>query len=415
MRTEPCARPSTTLAREDGSLIAGAIDYRHLYVHVPFCARRCSYCDFSIAVRRTVPFQAFARAVGEELRIRSASYAVSRLDTLYFGGGTPSRLGADGVTELVDTVRTFVALSSDAEVTLEANPEDITPAAVAAWRACGVNRVSIGVQSFDDRVLRWMHRVHDADQAIRAVNIVRDGGIHAISLDLIFAVPSVLDRSWSRDLDTLLALAPQHVSLYGLTIEPFTPLGRWRDRGDALETDDDRYGAEFLNASERLGQGGFEHYEVSNFALPGQRARHNSAYWKNAAYLGIGPSAHGFDGGARRWNIGAYAAWHATVCKGIDPVEGAETLTESNRVAESVYLGLRTRDGLAVTATEMQHAQRWLEAEWVERVESVGETRGEYAHPGGVPAPGARLRCTLQGWLRLDALAADLTAIRSRS
>ena len=192
-------------------------EYQHLYAHVPFCARRCSYCDFSIAVRRNVPVAEYVHAVAAELAHRDAAATCAPLTTLYLGGGTPSRLGADGVAQLLNAMREHITLAPDAEVTLEANPEDITAEAVAAWRVSGINRLSIGIQSFDDRVLRWMHRVHDASSAQRAVAIARDGGLEHFSLDLIFAVPDSLERDWTRDVDLMLALTPDHLSLYGLT------------------------------------------------------------------------------------------------------------------------------------------------------------------------------------------------------
>ncbi len=374
--------------------------YEHLYVHVPFCARRCSYCDFSIAVRRSVPVRDYVSAISAELAHRSATSVCAPLQTLYLGGGTPSRLGAHGIAELLTAMREHVALAPDAEVTLEANPEDITEDSVAAWRAAGVNRLSIGIQSFDDRVLRWMHRSHDAMTARRAVAIARDGGFVHYSLDLIFAVPESLERDWTRDVDEMLVLEPEHLSLYGLTVEPHTPLGRWRARGEMEESPEDRYELEFMDAHVRLGAAGFEHYEVSNFARPDARARHNSAYWRGAPYLGIGPSAHGYDGKVRRWNVAAYAAWLSLVQTGADPIAGSETLTADNRIAEGVYLGLRTRDGLTVTPAERAHVRPWVEAGWIEWMEVGGEER---------------LRCTAKGWLRLDALAADLTALRSHS
>ncbi|MBY0489746.1 MAG: radical SAM family heme chaperone HemW [Gemmatimonadaceae bacterium] len=373
---------------------------RHLYVHVPFCARRCSYCDFSIAVRREVPRRAFAEAIGQECTRRGIREQSGELTTVYLGGGTPSRLGADGVAALLDALREHVAWGGDGEVTLEANPEDVTPAAVRAWRVAGINRISLGTQSFDDRVLQWMHRVHDAEGARRAVDAIRAGGIEDLSLDLIFATPEGIDRAWDSELDALIALAPTHVSLYGLTIESHTPLGRWHARGAVTEASEARYEQEFLRAHERLAQAGYEHYEVSNYARPGHRAVHNSAYWTGAPYLGLGPSAHGFDGSVRRSNIEAYAAWAAALERGEDPLGSSERLTTDNRLAEAVYLGLRTVSGLAVTDRERAHVARWREAGWV----TVRED-----------ADGARLVCTATGWLRLDALAADLTAFRSDS
>jgi oxygen-independent coproporphyrinogen-3 oxidase len=304
------------------------------------------------------------------------------------------------VERLFGALHRHIRLAEDAEVTLEANPEDVSVEAVAAWRRAGVNRVSLGVQSFDDRVLGWMHRVHDAEAAVRAVDTLRSGGIASLSLDLIFAAPAALARDWNDDLSRLLSLAPDHISLYGLTIEPHTPLGRWHGRGEVEEASEEIYERQFLDSHERLRAAGFEHYEVSNFAVPGRRARHNSAYWEHVPYLGIGPSAHGFDGAERRWNHPALAVWEAALAAGGDAREGAETLTEQNREAEMVYLGLRTIDGLELREGEEAHVATWRRQGWIE---SVHETAG------------VRIRCTASGWLRLDALAADLTALRSRS
>ncbi len=389
------------------SAVSGAFEvvrdghpYRHVYVHVPFCARRCSYCDFAIAVRKQVPVETYVHAVDREVEVRGVFAADGGLDTLYLGGGTPSRLGGEGVMALLGRLQARFGVRAGAEVTLEANPEDITVASVAAWRSAGITRLSIGIQSFDENVLRWMHRVHDADGAHRAIAIARDGGLEAFSIDLIFALPDALSRNWDRDLEQVLHLAPDHVSLYGLTVEAQTPLGKWSARGDVIPTTDERYASEFLRAHERLQSAGYEHYEVSNFAKPGRRAVHNSAYWSGVPYLGLGPSAHGFDGNERRWNREAYAAWTAAVGDGQDPMAGAEQLTRANRDAERVYLGLRTSDGLAMTPEELAVAAPWFDAGWLEWTEG-GASR--------------RVRCTPNGWLLLDRLAGDLTAVPSHS
>ncbi|HEY4129695.1 MAG TPA: radical SAM family heme chaperone HemW, partial [Gemmatimonadaceae bacterium] len=311
---------------------------RHVYVHVPFCGRRCSYCDFSIAVRRVVPVDEYLAALAAELRVRFPEQAHWPIDTLYFGGGTPSRLGADGVARMLDTMRQRVEIAADAEVTLEANPEDITREAVATWRSAGVNRLSIGVQSFDEETLKWMHRTHDAAAISHAVDAARAGGIDNFSLDLIFALPheaTRVARSWSRDVDLALQLEPSHLSLYGLTIEPHTPLGRWESRGEVAESPEEQYETEFLLAHDALTAAGLEHYEVSNFGRPGMHARHNSSYWRHVAYAGLGPSAHEFDGATRRWNVTAYSDWLTRLGERRDPMGERETLTASNRVAEN--------------------------------------------------------------------------------
>jgi oxygen-independent coproporphyrinogen-3 oxidase len=343
-----------------------------------------------------VPADEYVAALKRELELRFPDVSEAPVDTLYFGGGTPSRLGGEGVAALIGMLRERLRLSDDAEVTLETNPEDVNAEAIARWRDAGVNRLSLGGQSFDDRVLEWMHRSHDAAAIGRAVDTARAGGIHNISLDLIFALPERVGRSWTTDVACALELELSHLSLYGLTIEPHTPMGRWQARGELTETTDERYEAEFLHAHDVLTAAGFDHYEVSNFGRPGFYSRHNSAYWSGSPYAGMGPSAHEFDGSVRRWNVAPYADWLRSLQDSVDPVADSEVLTNSNRVAEDVYLGLRTRRGITVDGPEIARVQAWVEAGWATRTGAD------------------RLQLTALGWLRLDALAADLTLVRSR-
>ncbi|MDQ6886386.1 MAG: radical SAM family heme chaperone HemW [Gemmatimonadota bacterium] len=368
---------------------------RHIYLHIPFCARRCSYCDFSIAVRRHIPVDEYLDALRGELESRLAGTSIWEVDTLYLGGGTPSLLGGHGVARVLALLLDYVSLVDDAEITLEANPDDIAPEVVRAWVARGVNRLSIGSQSFDDRVLTWMRRTHDASAIGRAVEAARSGGIDEISLDLIFALPESLGRDWASDLDRAISLSPPHISVYGLTIEPMTPIGRWRDRGDLRESPEERYEEEFLLAHERLTAVGYEHYEVSSYARPGHRARHNSSYWRRVPYLGLGPAAHSFDGEARRWNISGYAQWADRATAGLDPLDNGELLGPDARAAEEAYLGLRTTDGLEISPPVAERVQPWIDAGWA---------RLDRRH----------LRLTPAGWLRLDSLCEALTVIPSR-
>lgn len=362
---------------------------RHLYVHVPFCTRKCSYCDFAIAVRKTVPADDFLRGLAIEVsQIEPAARGV--LETVYLGGGTPSKLGPSGVTRVLDIIGKHFTISPDCEVTIEANPEDVSQEAARAWANSGVNRVSIGIQSFDGAVLRWMHRVHDGTSGERAVRDVRDAGIDNISLDLIFALPAELDRSWKSDLERALELEPDHISLYGLTVERGTPLGRWEERGTVAPAGEDLYADEFLLADAMTGEKGYRHYEVSNFARPGKESRHNSAYWSGASYIGVGPSAHSYDGATRRWNVREYAEWMRRLDTGQQVVGGREVLTPENRRAETVYLGLRTTGGLAPAEADLGKARDWAAAGWAKIDDGV-------------------VRLTPEGWLRLDALAAGLT------
>ncbi|MEO8563384.1 MAG: radical SAM family heme chaperone HemW [bacterium] len=369
---------------------------RHVYLHVPFCSRRCSYCDFSIAVRRVVPVDEYLRALDAEVTTRFGSTAVGEVDTIYLGGGTPSRLGGAGVADAIDLVRRRFPLSAGGELTIEVNPEDVTRETADTWVAAGVNRLSLGSQSFNDAALRWMHRTHDASAIESAVTTARQAGISNLSLDLIFALPELLERDFANDIERVLALRPEHVSLYGLTIEPATPLGRWTAAGETVERGEDGYEEEFLLADRMLTAGGLEHYEVSNYGRPGFRSRHNSSYWASVPYVGLGPAAHGFDGRSRRWNARAFAEWRDLALAGADPVGGEERLDEDNLIAESVYLGLRSDAGLLLRSGERDVVAPWEVARWV----TVGAD--------------GRLRCTPLGWLRLDALAAALTHSRSR-
>jgi len=334
-------------------------------------------------------------ALRGELALRFPGDRPWTLETLYFGGGTPSRLGPEGVAAAVAAVRARCSLAPGAEVTLEANPDDVSDRAVAAWIESGINRVSLGVQTFSDAALAWMHRTHDARSALRAVETLRRGGLENFSIDLIFALPSGVPRSWRDDLRQALELAPPHVSLYGLTVEPATPLARWVARGATAEAPEERYEEEFMLAHDLMTGAGLTHYEVSNFARDGWQSRHNSSYWSGQPYAGLGPSAHEFDGERRRWNAAAYAEWMLRIGRGEDPVEGSEALTADNREAERVYLGLRTNAGLVISATQAPRVQSWVRAGWATQ-------------------HGDRVTLTAAGWLRLDALAADLTVPRSR-
>jgi oxygen-independent coproporphyrinogen III oxidase len=354
------------------------------------------YCDFSIAVRPQVPVAEYLRALGQEWDTRHADSDL-RLTSVYMGGGTPSKLGAEGVARLLDLIRDRADVGADAEVTLEANPEDVTRDSVRAWAAAGVNRVSLGVQTFDDAALVWMHRSHDAATARNAIHVLRESGIANLSIDLIFSLPaSAESRSWKNDLDAALALDLPHLSVYGLTVEEHTPLGRWVARRSESEAPEETFESEFLAADTALASAGFEHYEVSNYGRPGQHSRHNWAYWRRSAYAGLGPSAHEFDGQSRRWNTPAYAHWVARLARGQDSVDGCEALAPAQRTAEEVYLGLRTSAGLALHPGERVSTEQWSSAGWA----NLGED--------GV------LRLTPTGWLRLDSIASALTMLRSR-
>lgn len=364
----------------------------HIYVHVPFCTRRCSYCDFAIAVRKDVPARRFTDRVLQEWagwQSHPAWGASPGIDTLYLGGGTPSLLEAGELSRLIRGLTATRTLVPDAEVTLEANPDDITPARADAWKATGINRISLGAQSFDPDVLVWMHRTHTVDQVAEAVKVLRGAGFSNLSLDLIFGLPAHLNRSWREDLDRALALEPEHLSAYGLTVEQHTPLGHWVERGEERPVPEGAYADEFLEAHARLSSDGFTHYEVSNYGRHGRRASHNSAYWRRAPYIGLGPSAHSGLGVERRWNLREWAAYDSAIGQGGPAVEGKEQLDARALRIEALYLGLRTVEGLDSGLIPPEKARQWRNADWL--VESDG-----------------RYSLTPQGWLRMDALIADL-------
>ena len=365
----------------------------HLYIHVPFCARRCSYCDFAIAVRREVPSASFAGLIAGEWagwQGHTAWNDAPVLDTIYFGGGTPSRLDPAAIQAMLSVFSGDRAVAPGAEITLEANPDDVTTENAAVWRAAGVNRISLGAQSFDPAVLHWMHRIHDREQIGRAVRTLRSAGFEDISLDLIYAVPEALERDWAADLDQALALSPTHLSFYGLTVEPVTPLGQWTARGEAVALDDERAAAEFLIANARLISAGFEHYEVSSAALPGHRSRHNAAYWRRAPFIGLGPSAHSGFAEVRRWNLRNWEEYRRQAEAGARVVAAEEMLDREQIALEDLYLGLRTSDGLAADRVPDDALRRWTEAGWAR-------------------VTGSRVALTPEGWLRLDALVASLS------
>ncbi len=368
---------------------------RHLYVHVPFCARRCVYCDFAIAVRKTIPAIRYVDAVLRERdrRIESGEWDDESLETLYLGGGTPSLLASRELARLVRCLTPGISGSlPQLEITLEANPDDVTASSVTEWMNAGVNRVSLGVQSFDDQVLDWMHRTHSARQAVEAIALLRSEGIGSLSIDLIFALPEQLSHAFDDDLSRAVDLGPDHLSVYGLTAEPRTALARWISRGAVRPSAEGSYAHEFLMAHDTLSAAGFEHYEVSNYARPEHRARHNSAYWTGRRYIGLGPSAHSFDGRRRSWNVRQWAAYEASIDLGGDATDQHEDITESQLLLEQIYLGLRTVEGVIDSRQQMDHAvcMRAVESGWMLR-------------------QGDRVSLTAEGWLRLDELVPSLT------
>lgn len=366
---------------------------KNVYVHAPFCARRCFYCDFAVSVAKTGDPGAWLGALNGELaHVRSEGLfpLAEVLDTLYVGGGTPSMMGPGAMTGLREIFGPH--LDPDvAEWTAEANPESFTPEVAGGWVDAGLNRLSLGLQTFHEEALKWMGRLHGPDGPLRAVSAARAVGLDNFSLDLIFGLPASLGRDWNDDLSRVIDTGAPHVSLYGLTVEERTPLGRAVREGREPAVDDEAYRTEFLLASERLRSAGYRHYEVSNFALPGRESRHNSAYWAGAPYLGLGNGAHSFQPPLRRWNLREWDEYRHKAEGARSPEGQRETLTDEAAALEDVWLGLRTDQGLPLPVSG-SHRDAMLK-DWI--------TYGFAVHEG------SRFRLTPEGWLLLDALAVE--------
>lgn len=314
-----------------------------IYLHIPFCRQACSYCDFYF-VTKTDRISDYADALCAEIRSSSFNEPIS---TVYFGGGTPSRLPISVLERIFNAIRARFDLSAIEEITLEANPDDVTADYLSGLNSLGVTRLSMGVQSFSAERLRFMNRAHTAEEAKRCLQLVNEAGFATWTADLIYGNPGQSIDELHADLDALLSFDPPHVSAYALTIEPRTRLGKQRELGKLTETDDAMVAAHMDVVAKRLSGAGLARYEVSNFAKPGHESKHNARYWTHAPYLGLGPAAHSFDG-VRRWsNVRDLAAYVAS--GGLDVARDLETLTTTQMAEERLMMGLRTREGLSRT------------------------------------------------------------------
>lgn len=311
------------------------------YIHIPFCRRKCNYCDFYSAPPIHGAVSSYARALASQ--IRNSAAAGEMLRTVYIGGGTPSLLSEEDFASLAEALQDTFDLSSCEEFTVECNPESVTPSLGATWRSFGVNRVSMGVQTFCDRQLRNLGRLHSADDAENAYYTLRKSGFDNISLDLMAALPDQTEEAFSLDLRNMLRLSPEHLSVYLLKIEPNSPFGK----EGVAEADEEVQRAFYLMAHRMLTEGGYEHYEISNFARPGFRARHNSAYWQGKEYLAFGPGASGFFRGVR-YRVPADTSLFCLQNGAVDP-EIEEVVDEEEAKREGVMLGLRLSDGIDVS------------------------------------------------------------------
>ena len=320
-----------------------------LYIHIPFCKRKCLYCDFYSCTDLSVK-DAYVDALVDEMSLRRKY--ITKVDTIYFGGGTPSLMSAKDFVRIFSSINKLFDLSNCAEITVEINPDDITPEYSDALAELPFNRVSIGIQTFDDDELHFLNRRHDALQAVEAVKRCQDAGFTNISIDLIYGLPGQTLSSWDKNLECALALGVPHISAYHLIYEENTPITQLKDTGKIIPVDEDTSLLLFSRLIERLSVSGYEHYEISNFSLPGYRSRHNSSYWDGTAYLGLGPFAHSYNGcDEREWNIASLPAYLEGI-RNRSPRITSERLDLPTRYNEYIITRLRTKEGFLSSELE---------------------------------------------------------------
>jgi oxygen-independent coproporphyrinogen-3 oxidase len=333
-----------------------------IYIHIPFCRQACHYCNFHFSTSPALQND-FTVALLKEMNGRSAYLDGEKVETIYFGGGTPSLMPDAIIREILDAVYRLFPVSPDPEITLESNPDDMLPDRLKAWKDMGINRLSIGIQSFFSEDLVWMNRAHDAEQALRAVELTIKTGFDQFSLDLIYGSPGLTDEKWDKNLHTALSFHPPHISCYALTVEPKTALFNMIRMKKSADLQPEKQAVQFLTGIETLETAGYEHYEISSFAIPGNRSRHNSAYWHSKKYLGLGPSAHSFNGSSRQWNIANNALYIKSLMNG-EPHFESEILQPRDLLNEYIMTSLRTLEGLdlrQVRADFGDDKAKWLE------------------------------------------------------
>ena len=375
-----------------------------LYLHIPFCSAICPYCDFAVLTGGPEKRARFVDHLLAEIRMWRADHNLfPEIDTIYFGGGTPSALTPEQIARILETVRENLSIHEDASIFFEANPEDVTLESARAWRDLGVRMLSLGIQSFDAEALRFLGRRHTPEEARRSVEIAREAGFEIVSIDLIYGLPDQHPEILHRTLAEAVALRPDHISCYQLTFHEGTPFGFRLARGEMTELPEASQGDLFLATHRFLADHGYPGYEVSNFARsPEHQSRHNRKYWDHTPYLGVGPSAHSFSGltGRRRWwNEKKLGTYGARIDLGERPVAGSEDLTAEDLAIEALMLGFRTAQGIDLVSFQKRYGIDLAErnARLIERLEQSGLLRVD----------GSRLLPTLEGWAVADSLARD--------
>ena len=316
-----------------------------IYIHIPFCSQACHYCDFhfSTALKNKQPL---IDAMVKEIHLRNKEFKLD-FTSLYFGGGTPSVLNKKEIIQILKALSKYVSFTNLKEFTIEINPEDVSYEKLSMYKDLGFNRLSIGVQSLDDKFLKWMNRAHTKRQVMQAISLTQKTGFDNISLDFIYGLPKQLNRDYKKELSELINFGPNHISCYHLTIEQDTYFGQMKNKEKLIEIEQEKSEEEFLSISEALKSSNYNHYEISNFAKPGKQSFHNTNYWKQKTYIGIGPSAHSFNNNKRRWNISNNKKYINAINENKVYFE-EEMLSEKDLFNEKIMLGLRTEKGVDV-------------------------------------------------------------------
>ena len=350
-----------------------------IYLHIPFCKQACHYCDFHFTT--SLQYKAeLLQAMHRELELQKHYLHGETIETIYFGGGTPSLLDGSELQAILDKITGLHTVSSGAEITLEANPDDLTTTKLQALRQTPVNRFSIGIQSFFDEDLKWMNRAHHAIEAESSVKRTQDAGFENITADLIYGYPLLTDTKWKTNISKVFELEVLHVSAYSMTVEPNTPLASFIRKKAQPPMNEQQSAEQFLALMDAMQLQGFEHYEISNFCKPGHESRHNSNYWKGVKYLGIGPSAHSFSGETRQWNISNNSKYIQSLSEDKIAAE-TEQLTETDRLNEYIMTSLRTIWGLDLQKLEniaagssaelLKPARQFFEKNWMVQKEKT--------------------------------------------
>jgi oxygen-independent coproporphyrinogen III oxidase len=368
-----------------------------IYLHIPFCKQACTYCNFHFSTSLRYKDE-LVRALAAEAEREKEYLGGETIDTIYFGGGTPSILEIADLELLLATIVKNYSIAPGTEITLEANPDDIAADKLRAWKDLGINRLSIGVQSFFQEELKWMNRAHNAEHAINNLHLAKKE-FDNITIDLIYGSPLLTDEMWKQNVDRATAMDVPHLSCYALTVEEKTPLDKLIKTSKVADVDNDKQARQFLLLMEWLREKGYEHYEVSNFAKPGFRSRHNSSYWKGDKYLGLGPSAHSYNGSERRWNIANNNVYIKAINDGGAERE-AELLTTSQKLNEFVMIALRTMEGL-----DLDNLQEQFGANERRRIEREVE---KFVKHGLVERAETFIQLTDEGMLRADGIASEL-------